>query len=121
MPEIFPVIEGDEKYSLTRNFIGASLSKHYEKLNSLAQSGGYKSINDFEFFDTGLLEDLGIELDEEQTEWYDRDQDIEAFKRLSEDAGLPEDENLRGEVADLLSVLESIPDTSKGWNLQQDI
>ena len=121
MPEVYPVIEGDEKDLLTRNFIGASISQHYEKLNSLAEAGGYKALNDFEFCDPSLLEDLGIELDEEQTEWHDRDQGIEAFKRLSEDSGLPDDAELKTEVADLLEVLKNIPDGSKGWNLQHDI
>ncbi len=53
MPEIFPVIEGDKNNSLTKDFTGVLLAHYYEMVISLAEAGGYKSINDFDWSTRG--------------------------------------------------------------------
>ena len=121
MYAIFPVIEGDNNSSLSKDFIGSALSRHYDELNSLAEAGEYGSINDFEYFDPTMLAEFEIELDEEQAEWHGKAEGVTAFESLLKDGNLPKDEELRSDISELLNILQSIPDSSKGWRLEQDI
>ncbi|MEO7100079.1 MAG: hypothetical protein ABI162_12010 [Luteolibacter sp.] len=117
MPAIFPVVEGEEQ----PDFNGRLLSEYYDTLVAIAEKGGFKSINNFEYFDDEMIEEFGIEFDEAQHEWHSPADGIDALTRTIHHPDLPPNEDLKEELQDLVSILQKVPLTSKGWRLQQDI
>jgi hypothetical protein len=121
MPSIFPTIEGDDDSLLSRDFSGNILSKYYDELIVLAEVAKVKSLNDFEYLDEEMMKDFGIELSEEQQEWHSIRDGIEALSAVLTHPNLPDDSDLKEELNELILVLKSIPASSAGWRLQQDI
>ena len=121
MPALFAAIEGDDDSVLTRDFLGHILSKYYEELISLAEAADVKSLNDFEYFDEDMIEEFGIELSEEQPEWHSTQDGIQSLSAVLSHPDLPDDSDLREELEQLILILKSVPESSAGWRLQQDI
>ncbi len=121
MPSIFPRVEGDDDSLLARNFSGHVLSKYYDELIALAEVANVKSLNDFGYLDQDMMEDFGIELSEEQREWHSAQDGIQALSAVLAHPNLPDDSDLREELNELILVLKSVPESSAGWRLQQDI
>ena len=121
MPEIYPVVEGDEDCALAKNFTGRKLSEYYEKINEVAEQAGLKALNDFEYFEEWMLEDFGIEMPEKQLEWHSTREGIDALSALISLDGFPDDGELREEFQAIVGILTRAPSSSKGWRLQQDI
>jgi hypothetical protein len=121
MPSIFPTIEGDDDSLLSRDFCGHILFKYYDELIALAEVAKVKSLNDFEYLDEEMMEEYGIELSEEQHEWHSTQDGIQALSAILSHPNLPDDSDLREELNELILILKSVPLSSAGWRLQQDI
>jgi|GEM_PF-5235647 len=121
MPELFPVIEGDDESLLTKDFVGRALSDHYEQVIKVSQKSGTKTLNDFEYFDSDMLEDFGIDLGESQSEWHSVRDGQASLRALLANPDLPDDVELKEELSQLVSILERVPSESQGWRIEHDI